>query len=609
MKDDNLKNMKNLAKSSLWLLITGMMMIATVGFSEQKKNSPDSQMLVVERQYAKLDGYSSFDWMEIVVDVPIKGPRPLVDSINAFLNTELYSMLEIEDDFKRFSAKEVYTDDMSNLVTTYADKYREYLKEHLEWFATYNLFVISQTESFVTYGIECYHGAGSTGSEFVCRTFSKKDGHRVEIIASDDLLRFYEDHQEIEIPEILNWELKSEDGFSWNPFEVGLVDDGMLIGNVTLRTHYEQDFFPYSDILPYLSKDAQNLVKHKGKSSKWEECFVGERLAKVNTSDNHTIVFAVRPAEHDWSDTGDCIDSGSDDYGMTNNLCYDGHDLMAFYVGNEEYTPANVLGGESVLVRDWDVVFSTNPSKDAFSYDTAIKRLFVTTKLRKENLLGTVTTNNGKTINLWECTSNGIYTVAAFANNNGKDEEVAVFKVKDGYQSFIESVHINHWCGTNPKETFFAFNAADNTLYIPLIEKDGNGYDRYIVYRFDGEHFVYKTKDGGFWLHPSLRKFERNVGVCRTTDYLIRVDYLGDDTYRYAAWKNKTDWKDQSSKPNIIIGDGYLTRAHTGMSDYLYRFENKGYSYCCMADSEVLEVFHGEKLILSQSIIDCLGNK
>lgn len=232
-------------------------------------------------------------------------------------------------------------------------------------------------------------------------------------------------------------------------------------------------------------------------------------------------------------------------------------------------------------------------------------------KLMKVDFLGAVTTNNGKTINLWECISDGIYAVAAYADNNGNDEEVSVFKVKDGYQSVIESVRVDFWCSTNPEETFFAFDADDKALYIPLIEdEDGffRGYDRYLVYQFDGEHFAYKTKDGGFWLHPSLRKFEDNVGVCRSKDYLIRVDRMGDDTYRYAAWKNKTTWKDQSAKPDIIIENGYLTSAHTGMSDFYYKFENQGYTYKCMGDWDALDVYHGEKLILSQLIEDCLCN-
>ena len=47
-------------------------------------------------------------------------------------------------------------------------------------------------------------------------------------------------------------------------------------------------------------------------------------------------------------------------------------------------------------------------------------------KLMNVDFLGAVTTNNGKTINLWECISDGIYAVAAYADNNGNDEEVSV---------------------------------------------------------------------------------------------------------------------------------------------------------------------------------------
>lgn len=46
--------MKHFAKASLWLLLTGLMMLAAASCGTQKKDQFDQQMVVVERQDAQL---------------------------------------------------------------------------------------------------------------------------------------------------------------------------------------------------------------------------------------------------------------------------------------------------------------------------------------------------------------------------------------------------------------------------------------------------------------------------------------------------------------------------------------------------------------------------
>ncbi len=123
----------------------------------------------------------------------------------------------------------------------------------------------------------------------------------------------------------------------------------------------------------------------------------------------------------------------------------------------------------------------------------------------------------------------------------------------------------------------FAFNKADNTLYVlkvKVMAKNGGKemvpyYDRYYVYQFDGEHFIGKGEEGGFWLHPSIRQFKALVYYGKTEDYQVRVDSLAAGTYRLTAWKNKDDMNDA---PDILVEGGVLLKSN-------YVFKNGDYTY------------------------------
>ena len=343
------------------------------------KATDESQILVVERQYVKLEGVSpdGWDYAEFAVDVPIKGPQPLLDSIKAFMNETLYKMCEIKKDTPRYSTEEVYTDNMYNLLTSYANKYAGYLKENVEWFVSNNIFLIAQTESFVTYGIECFHGSGSTGSEFFCYSFSTKDGCRIKDIMNwQDIKRFIDEHPNAEHP-YDQWQLQSDvkDNKEWKIYDVGLLYNGLLLVNEDQANHYVIETIPYKEILTYLSKDAQNLVKNIGVPSEWEDFFIGERLATVSTRDNRVIELTVVPAWHDWAQIL-CEDNTIID--LTHNSCCDDATLMAFYVDNGECLPADVIDGHSVLTKDWDELQTTAPNEDCpYAYDPETKKLYV----------------------------------------------------------------------------------------------------------------------------------------------------------------------------------------------------------------------------------------
>ncbi len=341
-------------------------------------------MIVVERQYVHLDGAGSLGWnfAEFAIDVPTSGSGPLYDSICLFLNKSLYKGFEV-DDSSAFPFDQVYTDDMHNLLQNYADKYADQIKQKVEWFSTINIFVIAQTESFLTYGIECYHGSGSTGSEFYCYTFNKKDGHILtNIISWDKLLHFIQDHPDCGHP-FEEWQLKPDSGQFIIPmdqlFDVALCTDGLIVINEDLGNHYAMGTIPYKKILPHLSSEAQKLVKNMCKSCNWDDCYLGERLASVKTINNEEYVVMVKPAQHNWADLNDYHESNEyiEEYTLLNNFSYPSNYLKAFLVDSGIYSPANILDGKSVIEGHWDEIITSNPSDERFSFDPSSQSLYI----------------------------------------------------------------------------------------------------------------------------------------------------------------------------------------------------------------------------------------
>ena len=503
--------------SLLLLLAGGVLAIAVAGCGGQKKESNDKQPLVVERQYARLVGISKWDIGEFAIDVPVKGPQPLLDSIKSFLNKELfYAFQEYAIDTVLYKAEEVYTDDMSHLLDSYVDKYADRIKKDVCWFFNINMFMIAQTESFVTYAIECYHGSGSTGSEFICYSFDKKDGHCIKnIITRKDVKRFFQNSPDVEYS-FSQFQMEADGVDDDCDFpDVGLAEEGLLI--IDQDNHYVVGLLNYKEVLPYLSKEARKLVKNMGEST--SDCFVGDRIGLVKASDGRTIVLTETPSGLSWSADEPPI------------LCIWESDpntkLQAFYVTKDGCEPATVIDGKSVIESNWDEVFSSNP-----------------------------------------------------------------------------------------KKTVFAFDASKNNLYIPLPENVTMGKhdccDRYNVWHFDGKEFVLRGEDGGFWLHPSLRKFGRLSYVGESEDFLVRIDEMRiyDDRYdeqheasktdtcryRYAAWKNN---KDMLAVPDLVIENGCWNEAGD-----CYEFENNGYRYVVFCELGQLVVFHKGKSIFKQRIHD-----
>ena len=76
-------------------------------------------------------------------------------------------------------------------------------------------------------------------------------------------------------------------------------------------------------------------------------------------------------------------------------------------------------------------------------------------------------------------------------------------------------------------------------------------------------------------VHISLKTFESPTYKIKTKKYLIRIDKLSNDKYRYASWKIS---EKESSKPDIILKNGELEFQGSG-GNHVITFSNGNYIY------------------------------
>lgn len=125
----------------------------------------------------------------------------------------------------------------------------------------------------------------------------------------------------------------------------------------------------------------------------------------------------------------------------------------------------------------------------------------------------------------------------------------------------------------------FEYDTQTKRLYVPITE-DGIIIDRYQVWQFNGEQFVYIDELPHKDLHKSLSTYNCLICYFTTKDYIVRVDSLDSKELRYASWMKP---KTMADEPDIILKGGKRQK-HTTEADELekcddYHFKNGNYEY------------------------------
>jgi hypothetical protein len=117
---------------------------------------------------------------------------------------------------------------------------------------------------------------------------------------------------------------------------------------------------------------------------------------------------------------------------------------------------------------------------------------------------------------------------------------------------------------------------------------DEDGKIETINYRSDKEIELqmHLTSEIQNQIYPSVKAWKKNILVCETEKYLVRVDMLDNDDLRYVAWRKP---KIINEKPDVILYNGVQEFQGT-MGGVTYTFHNNRYYYQIdevdMAESE-----------------------
>ena len=109
-------------------------------------------------------------------------------------------------------------------------------------------------------------------------------------------------------------------------------------------------------------------------------------------------------------------------------------------------------------------------------------------------------------------------------------------------------------------------------------------------------------------LHESIVQFSELRLLWETNNYLIRIDHMGNWSYRYAVWPVGSD---QTEEPDLVIYGGELFRDGSG-GNHFYEFTNNEFTYMCyvnvltdgMQPAGFLKVYQNNEEILEASVTE-----
>lgn len=108
-------------------------------------------------------------------------------------------------------------------------------------------------------------------------------------------------------------------------------------------------------------------------------------------------------------------------------------------------------------------------------------------------------------------------------------------------------------------------------------------------------------------LHPDLKDFKKPIHTIETDKFIVRVDLLENEKYRYASWSIDSEI---SSKPELVINNGEWKPDGSG-GNHHFTFTNGEYRYIVhvniLGTDETppfnLEVTKNEKVVLNQPAV------
>lgn len=260
--------MKTISKASLWLLLTGVLIVLlSVGCGTSRKTTKNS--FAVERQICPMKHINFLDFDEfdatIYIDYPVNAPKKLTDSVTAFINENLYAYFEYRDKI-HIPYQNVYSTDLSCIAEHYWDAYRSFYDQQDPEFHWLDMNLVAQTDTYITYEV-VWSFRGEGVHEFRhWTTFVRKDGHRLkEVISEENLLRFYEDYPDLTVSGSIT-ELQQFVSEGIDLCEKGLLSDSLACIFLDNTGHEDIDLYDLKLLKPYLSKEAQKLVSGNGKN-------------------------------------------------------------------------------------------------------------------------------------------------------------------------------------------------------------------------------------------------------------------------------------------------------------------------------------------------------
>ena len=124
---------------------------------------------------------------------------------------------------------------------------------------------------------------------------------------------------------------------------------------------------------------------------------------------------------------------------------------------------------------------------------------------------------------------------------------------------------------TDSDKEFFRYNDKDHQIEAVVINPAFPYKEKEILCKYDGKKFDCTNSLLYQWYHPSLRGFESVEDFFVTKDYVIWVDSIKDEGYRYVSWKRPAKLTDE---PSLKINNGEYDE-----DEIEYIFENEGYTY------------------------------